>query len=59
MEALLVSLIVAVVVIAVVWVIAHLCVRYLPSPGEVVWLVYFVAILLTVLILLRVIWPYV
>lgn len=57
MEALLMALLIAIVVIAIIWVVAHLCVRYLPIPSEVVWLVYLVAIILTVIVLLRVIWP--
>jgi hypothetical protein len=52
------SLIIAIIIIAVVWVIAHLIVRYLPIPAEAAWLVYLVAALISILVLWRVIAPH-
>jgi hypothetical protein len=49
------ALIIAVVVIAVIFAIAHILVRYTPIPGEIVWLVYLIAALIAILILWRVI----
>lgn len=51
------ALIVAVIIIAVVFAIAHIIVRYTPIPAEVVWLVYLVAALISILVLYRVIAP--
>lgn len=51
------SLIIAVIVIAVVFAIAHVLVRYTPIPAEVAWLVYVIAALIAVLLLWRVIAP--
>lgn len=58
------SLIVALVVIVVIWVIAHLIVRVLfaaggPLPADFAWVVYVIALLITILVLWRVIAPYV
>lgn len=58
MEALIIALVVAVFIIAFIWIVAHVIVRHLPIPAEVVWLVYLVAILLTVLVVFKVIWPF-
>lgn len=51
------ALIIAVIVIAVIFAIAHILVRYTPIPGEIVWLVYVIAALLSALVLWRVISP--
>lgn len=51
------ALIVAVIVIAVVFAIAHILVRYTPIPAEVTWLVYLIAALISILVLWRVIAP--
>lgn len=51
------SLIVAAIVIAIVFVIAHLIVRYLPIPADAAWLVYLVAALIAILVLWRVVAP--
>ena len=53
------ALIVAIVIIAVVFAIAHIIVRYTPIPAEVVWLVYLIAALIAIVVLWRVIAPYV
>jgi uncharacterized RDD family membrane protein YckC len=51
------ALIVAVIIIAVVFAIAHLIARFTPIPGEIVWLVYLIAALISILVLWRVIAP--
>lgn len=52
------ALFIALIVIIVVFVIAHIIVRFLPIPAEVVWLVYLVAALIAIVVLWRVISPY-
>jgi hypothetical protein len=51
------ALIVAVIIVAVIFAIAHILVRYTPIPAEVAWLVYLIAALAAVLVLWRVIAP--
>ena len=51
------ALLVAVIVIAVVFAIAHILVRYTPIPAEIVWLVYLIAAVIAILVLWRVIAP--
>ncbi len=51
------ALIIAIIVIAVVFAIAHIIVRYTPIPAEVVWLVYLIAALIAIVVLWRVISP--
>lgn len=51
------ALIIAIIVIAVVFAIAHILVRYTPIPAEMAWIIYLVAALIAILVLWRVIAP--
>ena len=51
------ALIVAVIIVAVIFAIAHIVARYTPIPAEVAWLVYLIVALAAVLVLWRVIAP--
>lgn len=51
------ALISAVIIIAAIFAIAHILVRYTPIPAEIAWLVYVIVALIAILILWRVIAP--